>query len=704
MPRRASAPPFNVDWIASSASRPRLFSPADVRPGETVPTRGARGRPPCAAAGTGPHSAGGRPQAKKGSNATTKSSPWIGTWRHYCLTYVRRNVTLYVDGQREKTWNATVNTSASALYVGADVNGSHTLSGAVDEVYVYRGALAAWQIDVLYQDLSPPSDSASNVEGRRTETSPAQAVGRADARAHGRADGPSDAPADACAHVASDGRAVFGPDVGADVGAVGAGAKRRRRSAQTTERERDTPAQVARADDPAERRVDPAADGAADDGLAHGAADARARDVDRLALDGGRRRGRLRRRGRRGELRGGPRGDDERDDRHRDRRDGRAPAPAPRRRARDDGPLRDAVAAALGGPRRGSGRGACDGRAGAPPARAVGGLCDRRAADRRRRVPGPDARPDARAVDADADGQAAERRADGRADGRLRRRRPAPACRRGRLRRLGRDRRRGVGRRDRFGRRRRRDRVRLWLHSGLPRGDGRDVLLVRRNDGPRGRRERRDRAGRQRDGAGRRPAARLRRGRAGTPGLRVPPLRERQPHRRPAARESARSGDRPRGARDGVALRGRLRVGAPERRLRRARLHDGGVVDRGARRRLGGRAVDRDQVVRTGPERISPERVLARRAPRAGELPRRRARGADTKRRGRRTKRERRARSSRQPRATPQARPRPPCASRSRAARRPRSRSSARASGRSWWPTASRWTRAASRRRATAGR
>ena len=179
MPRRASAPPFNVDWIASTASRPRLFSPADVRPGETVPTRGACGRPPCAAAGTGPHSAGGRPQAKKGSNATTKSSPWIGTWRHYCLTYVRRNVTLYVDGQRETSWNATVNTSASALYVGADVNGSHTLSGAVDEVYVYRGALAAWQIDVLYQDLSPPSDSASNVEGRRTETSPAQAVGRA---------------------------------------------------------------------------------------------------------------------------------------------------------------------------------------------------------------------------------------------------------------------------------------------------------------------------------------------------------------------------------------------------------------------------------------------------------------------------------------------------------------------------------------------
>ena len=163
MQRRASAPPFNVDWIASSASRPRLFSPADVRPGETVPTRGAYGRPPCAAAGTGPHSAGGRPQAKKGSNATAKSSPWIGTWRHYCLTYVRRNVTLYVDGQRETSWNATVNTSASALYVGADVNGSHTLSGAVDEVFLLTAFVnrlgprhVAYSIQHFYASLIRP--------------------------------------------------------------------------------------------------------------------------------------------------------------------------------------------------------------------------------------------------------------------------------------------------------------------------------------------------------------------------------------------------------------------------------------------------------------------------------------------------------------------------------------------------------------------
>ena len=70
---------------------------------------------------------------------------WEQTWHHYCVTYAAvpkekgrsRNVTFYVDGVLEKTWKATVNTSlGSPLYIGADVQGSHTLRGAVDEVYV----------------------------------------------------------------------------------------------------------------------------------------------------------------------------------------------------------------------------------------------------------------------------------------------------------------------------------------------------------------------------------------------------------------------------------------------------------------------------------------------------------------------------------------------------------------------------------------
>ena len=41
-----------------------------------------------------------------------------------------------VDGRKEGTWkNATVNTSlGSKLYIGADIHGSETLDGAVDEV------------------------------------------------------------------------------------------------------------------------------------------------------------------------------------------------------------------------------------------------------------------------------------------------------------------------------------------------------------------------------------------------------------------------------------------------------------------------------------------------------------------------------------------------------------------------------------------
>ena len=97
-------------------------------------------------------------------------NPWVGTWHHYCVTYAAEehpkekdrylpgNVTLYVDGRKEGTWkNATVNTSlGSPLYIGADIKGSKTLDGAVDEVYVYDKALDAWQVEVLHGILSPP--------------------------------------------------------------------------------------------------------------------------------------------------------------------------------------------------------------------------------------------------------------------------------------------------------------------------------------------------------------------------------------------------------------------------------------------------------------------------------------------------------------------------------------------------------------------
>ena len=102
--------------------------------------------------------------------APTPQSPWVKTWHHYCVTYAAEehpkekdrylpgNVTLYVDGRKEGTWkNATVNTSlGSPLYIGADIHGSETLEGAVDEVYVYDKALDAGQVEVLHGILSPP--------------------------------------------------------------------------------------------------------------------------------------------------------------------------------------------------------------------------------------------------------------------------------------------------------------------------------------------------------------------------------------------------------------------------------------------------------------------------------------------------------------------------------------------------------------------
>ena len=111
----------------------------------------------------------------EGSCEDKVPNPWVGTWHHYCVTYAAEehpkerdrylpgNVTLYVDGRKEGTWkNATVNTSlGSPLYIGADIQGSEMLDGAVDEVYVYDKALDGSQIEVLHGILSPPTVAPS---------------------------------------------------------------------------------------------------------------------------------------------------------------------------------------------------------------------------------------------------------------------------------------------------------------------------------------------------------------------------------------------------------------------------------------------------------------------------------------------------------------------------------------------------------------
>ena len=103
--------------------------------------------------------------------------------------YLPGNVTLYVDGRKEGFWkNATVNTSlGSPLYIGADIKGSKTLDGAVDEVYVYDKALDAWQVEVLHGILSPPPTADVRAVRRTDAAAKPSAVSLADA--HVGADG-----------------------------------------------------------------------------------------------------------------------------------------------------------------------------------------------------------------------------------------------------------------------------------------------------------------------------------------------------------------------------------------------------------------------------------------------------------------------------------------------------------------------------------
>ena len=127
-------------------------------------------------------------------------NPWVGTWHHYCVTYAAEehpkekdrylpgNVTLYVDGRKEGFWkNATVNTSlGSPLYIGADIKGSETLDGAVDECASTTRLWDAWQVEVLHGILSPAADGRAV---RRTDAgAKPSAVSLADA--HVGADGP----------------------------------------------------------------------------------------------------------------------------------------------------------------------------------------------------------------------------------------------------------------------------------------------------------------------------------------------------------------------------------------------------------------------------------------------------------------------------------------------------------------------------------
>ena len=72
--------------------------------------------------------------------------------------YFPGNVTLYVDGRKEGFWkNATVNTSLGSklYYIGADIKGSKTLDGAVDEGTSTTRLWTPGQVEVLHGILSP---------------------------------------------------------------------------------------------------------------------------------------------------------------------------------------------------------------------------------------------------------------------------------------------------------------------------------------------------------------------------------------------------------------------------------------------------------------------------------------------------------------------------------------------------------------------
>jgi hypothetical protein len=98
---------------------------------------------------------GGKLRLLVGSNSVTSTAPLrTGEWTHVAGVYDGATMTVYVNGAlagSEPTTLASIPTNDLALRIGADSTGGTRFAGAVDEVRVFKRALGAPDIKVLYE-------------------------------------------------------------------------------------------------------------------------------------------------------------------------------------------------------------------------------------------------------------------------------------------------------------------------------------------------------------------------------------------------------------------------------------------------------------------------------------------------------------------------------------------------------------------------
>jgi len=90
-----------------------------------------------------------------------------GQWQHLVASWDGQTVRYYYNGEPDgsSAFQATLAANNNHIGIGARPPGSNFLGGAIDEVRIYDGALTGAEVRALYEDTTPPPDTAPPLRG-----------------------------------------------------------------------------------------------------------------------------------------------------------------------------------------------------------------------------------------------------------------------------------------------------------------------------------------------------------------------------------------------------------------------------------------------------------------------------------------------------------------------------------------------------------
>jgi hypothetical protein len=79
----------------------------------------------------------------------------LNQFEHHCVSYDGSTVTVFVNGSQVAAQNRSLNTAASGLVMGADVENNKESDIILDDVRLYDTALSSSQVLQIYQNTQP---------------------------------------------------------------------------------------------------------------------------------------------------------------------------------------------------------------------------------------------------------------------------------------------------------------------------------------------------------------------------------------------------------------------------------------------------------------------------------------------------------------------------------------------------------------------